>query len=126
MTEQFSTTQKKEEKTTLNPQIITEQISSTELITNIQIKNSIKLTTTETIEEKEQTTKIKIESTDAKTTNHYIDNITNKIDITDTPNIVEYTHIEKNQTNTTKIETTEITEEHTHKKKILKQYHLKQ
>ena len=94
MTEQFSTTQKKEEKTTLNPQITTEQISSTELITNIQIKNSIKLTTTETIKEKEQTTKIKIESTDAKATNHYIDNITNKIDITDTPNIVEYTHIE--------------------------------
>ena len=130
------TIEEKEQTTILTQQINTEHILSTELITNTQIKNNTKITTTEIIEEKEQTTNIKTEvniQTDIKTEYQpttYITHITNKIDTTETPTVPPETiyhstftkeittniptiQTEKIQSNTTKIEKTEIEEKHT-------------
>ena len=130
------TTQIKNETSTRNiePNILSTQISksitqipSTELIPNTQTKNDT--TTTETVEEKEQTTNIKTETisntkTDVKIENE--DYATNKIDtINKLSNIsTEYitSEISKNiptdqiddkiQPNATKTEKTEIIEKH--------------
>ena len=127
------TIEEKEQTTILTQQINTEQILSTELITNTQIKNNTKITTTEIIEEKEQTTNIKTEvntQTDIKTEYQPTTYITNKIDTTETPTVPPETiyhstftkeittniptiQTEKIQSNTTKIEKTEIEEKHT-------------